>query len=491
MILSYFDFILTIPEIVLFVFTSLILIIGVFLGNKKHNFVPLSTFITLFIIISLIYYLYINDIYGEAFFKFIIIDKLSLFFKFIAVLLTLFTIICGQRYINTNIKSDNRCEFYVLVLFSLLGQMIMISSNNLLSIYLGIELMSLSLYPIIVIQKNNKLALEAAIKYFVLSLFASGIMLYGFSMLYGISSNLNIYDIIKEYRQINYGNDLSKLIGLSFILILVGLLFKLGTAPFHMWIPDVYQGSPTIVSAIISSGPKIAVFAILCRILPIFLEIDNLYTSIILLFISIFSIIIGNIVAIIQNNFKRLLAYSAISNMGFLILPIAQNNQINMGFASFYLISYLISTLLCFSIIMLLSNKNRDFEQIIDFDGLNSSNSILAFYMLFLMLSLAGIPPTLGFYAKLLVFKSLINSGYLLLSIFIAIFSVIGAFYYLNIIKMMYFSKSISNKSLEQNIPHTHNFSISNYILFLGMNIFIFLSIFPKYLLDICINIFN
>ncbi|AWD32583.1 NADH-quinone oxidoreductase subunit N [Candidatus Kinetoplastibacterium sorsogonicusi] len=473
MILSYLDFLLISPEIILFLFASFTLIINIFYENKKNNILFFSIIFILIILLMIFYYQYINKLFGTAFYDLLIIDKLTLFLKCVTTLVTLLSIIYGYDYIKNNIE-NNKGEFYVLIMFALIGQMLLISANNLVVIYLGIELMSLSLYPLIVIQKNNKLAIEAAVKYFILSLLSSGILLYGFSILYGITGTLDINSMFTNISNFN------KLYNFSFTFIIIGLIFKLGIVPFHMWMPDVYQGAPTIITSIISSGPKIAIITILFRLLNLFIEVDKDYISTIILYLSIASIILGNILAVMQSNFKRLLAYSAISHMGFVLLALANNN---IEFALFYLISYLLTSIPCFGIIMYLSYKNFEFQNIRDFNKLYKYKPFLSFYILMIMLSMAGIPPMIGFYAKLIIFKNLIDFGYTYITLIIAISSVIGAYYYLNIIKIMYFDNIQSNYDGILNIKDKNNFHLSKIILLLNFVLLLIISILPNLLL--------
>jgi NADH-quinone oxidoreductase subunit N len=337
-------------------------------------------------------------------------------------------------------------EFYVLVLFALLGQMVMISAGNFLTIYLGLELMSLALYALVAIRRDHAQSTEAAMKYFVLGALASGFMLYGMSMLYGATGNLdlgNIADAINS-GQIDY---LPLTFGVVFLV--AGLAFKLGAVPFHMWVPDVYQGSPTAVTLVLAAAPKLAAFAITLRILIVALGDLSADWQPMLLILAFLSLAIGNLTAIMQTNFKRMLAYSTISHMGFILLGLAsgsldgdkQFDTESYGSALFYMLTYVMTTLASFGLIMLMTREGYECEEISDLKGLNRRSPWMAALILLLMCSLAGLPPLVGFDAKLLILQTLLKSEHLWMAVLAVLFSLIGAFYYLRVIKVMYFDE--------------------------------------------------
>jgi NADH-quinone oxidoreductase subunit N len=343
-------------------------------------------------------------------------------------------------------------EMFTLSLFSLLGMFIMISGNNFLVIYMGLELLTLCSYALVALRRDNGTATEAAMKYFVLGALASGFLLYGLSMLYGATGSLNISEV---FRDINSGLVNPTVLVFGLVFVVAGLAFKLGVVPFHMWIPDVYQGAPTAVTLMIGGAPKLAAFAICIRLLVEgMLPLANHWQSMLML-LSIGSLLVGNLAAIAQSNLKRMLAFSTISQMGFVLLGLMSgmiNNNIlsaanAYSSAMFYVITYVLSTLATFGVILLLAREGFESEEISDFAGLNQRSPLFAAIMAICLFSLAGIPPMVGFYAKLSVLQALITSGQALhigLAIFAVVMSLIGAFYYLRVVKVMYFDKPIT-----------------------------------------------
>ena len=333
-------------------------------------------------------------------------------------------------------------EYYVLGLFAVLGMMVMVSAHNFLTIYLGLELLSLSLYALVAFNRDSSQATEAAMKYFVLGAIASGMLLYGMSILYGLSGSLDIAQV-SDYlvRGRSTGQNVALLFGLSFII--VGLAFKLGAVPFHMWIPDVYHGAPTSVTLFIGTAPKIAAFAMVMRLLVEGLGGLQSDWQQMLMILAMLSIAIGNVIAIAQSNIKRMLAYSTISHVGFIILAILAGTAEGYAAAMFYTLVYAIMALGAFGMVLLLSRKGFEAERLDDFKGLNDRNPWMAFIMLLLMFSMAGVPPTVGFYAKLSVLQAVIKVEMVWLALYAVVFTIIGAFYYLRIIKLMYFDRPV------------------------------------------------
>jgi len=329
-------------------------------------------------------------------------------------------------------------EFFVLVLFATLGMMVMISASHLLTLYLGLELLSLSLYSLVALQRDSATATEAAMKYFVLGALASGMLLYGMSMLYGATGTLGIAQLADV---ISSGGAHDVVLVFALVFIVAGLGFKLGAVPFHMWVPDVYHGAPTAVTIFIGSAPKLAAFAFIMRLLVQGLGAERLVGEWqqMLIVMAVLSLAIGNVTAIAQTNLKRMLAYSTIGHMGFLLLGILSGNIIGYGAGMFYVVVYVLMNLGTFGMILLLSRGGFEAENLEDFKGLNQRNPWYAFIMLLLMFSMAGVPPTVGFYAKLAVLQAVINAGYLWLAVVAVLFSLIGAFYYLRLVRLMYF----------------------------------------------------
>jgi len=327
-------------------------------------------------------------------------------------------------------------EFMVLALFALLGMMVMISASHFLTLYMGLELMSLSLYAMVALQRDSSTATEAAMKYFILGALASGLLLYGMSMLYGATGTLEVAAISEA---IQHGVENKQLLVFGLVFIVAGLAFKLGVVPFHMWVPDVYHGAPTAMTMLIGTAPKLAAFAFVMRILVEGLQPLMVHWSAMLVILAVLSMAIGNISAIAQINIKRMLAYSTIAHMGFLLLGVLSGNVEGYGAAMFYAVVYVLMSLGGFGMIMLLSREGFEADTLDDFKGLNQRSPWLAFIMLLLMFSMAGVPPTVGFYAKFSVLSAALNAGHIPLVVIAVLFSLIGAFYYLRIVKLMYF----------------------------------------------------
>jgi NADH-quinone oxidoreductase subunit N len=337
-------------------------------------------------------------------------------------------------------------------MFSLLGMFVMISGNNLLVIYMGLELLTLSSYALVALRRDNAAATEAAMKYFVLGAMASGFLLYGMSMMYGATGSLDINAIFKAIAS---GQVRHQVLVFGLVFIVAGLAFKLGVVPFHMWIPDVYHGAPTAITLMIGGAPKLAAFAIVIRLLvegmlPLALDWQQM-----LMLLSVGSLLVGNLAALMQTNVKRMLAFSTISQMGFVLLGlmsgVVNGNTLSAANAysssMFYVVSYVLTTLASFGVVLLLSREGFESEEIADFAGLNQRSPLYAAVMAICMFSLAGIPPMVGFYAKLSVLQALVASGeslYLALAVFAVMMSLIGAFYYLRLIKVMYFDEPIT-----------------------------------------------
>ncbi|OJW95048.1 NADH-quinone oxidoreductase subunit NuoN [Thiobacillus sp. 65-1402] len=327
-------------------------------------------------------------------------------------------------------------EFFVLALFALLGMMVMVSASHFLTLYLGLELLSLSLYAMVALRRDSSMATEAAMKYFVLGALASGMLLYGMSMVYGVTGSLALGDIAQNLAD---GTDLRIPLVFGIVFIVAGVAFKLGAVPFHMWVPDVYHGAPTAMTLFIGSAPKIAAFAFAVRILGQGLESQVAEWRDMLVILAVLSMAVGNIAAIAQSNLKRMFAYSTISHMGFMLLGILAGSHNGYGSAMFYVLVYTLMSLGGFGMILLLSRAGFEADQLDDFKGLNRRSPWLAFLMLLLMFSMAGIPPTVGFYAKLAVLQAVVEIGYVWLAVAAVLFSLVGAFYYLRVVKLMYF----------------------------------------------------
>ena len=337
-----------------------------------------------------------------------------------------------------------RGEFLTLLLFALLGMMVMISANSFLTVYLGLELLSLCLYALVALNRDSAASTEAAMKYFVLGALASGMLLYGMSMLYGATGTLEITQLGEVVFD---GRGRTPVLIFALVFIVAGLGFKLGAVPFHMWVPDVYHGAPTAVTLFIGSAPKLAAFAFIIRLLVQGLGVEPLLEEWqqMLIIMAVLSLAIGNITAIAQTNLKRMLAYSTISHMGFLLLGILSGDLNGYGSGMFYVVVYVLMNLGAFGMILVLSRSGFEAENLDDFKGLNQRNPWCAFLMLLLMFSMAGVPPTVGFYAKLSVLQAVITAGYVWLAVVAVLFSLVGAFYYLRLVKLMYFDAPVDS----------------------------------------------
>ncbi|MHB1142501.1 MAG: NADH-quinone oxidoreductase subunit NuoN [Sulfuricaulis sp.] len=361
-------------------------------------------------------------------------DSLADLLKLGTYAITFFVFAYSRDYLRD--RGMYRGEYFVLGLFGVVGVMVMASAGHFLTLYLGLELMSLSLYAMIAFQRNSGTATEAAMKYFVLGAIASGMLLYGMSMIYGATGSLDIAAVSGAIGKMSPDN-IILIFGLVFVI--AGLAFKVGAVPFHMWVPDVYHGAPTAVALYVGTAPKLAAFALFLRLLVGGLEpLAGSWQSM-LIIITVLSMAIGNIIAIAQDNIKRMLAYSSISHMGFFLLGILSVEPNGYSSSLFYILVYAVMSAGAFGMIILLSRSGFEAERLEDFKGLNQRSPWYAFLMMLLMLSMAGVPPTVGFYAKLLVIQSVIKVGMVPLAVVAVLFAVIGAYYYLRVIKLMYF----------------------------------------------------
>jgi NADH-quinone oxidoreductase subunit N len=375
-------------------------------------------------------------------------------------------------------RNLHKSEYYVLSLFALLGVMVMISANSLLTIYLGVELLSLSLYALVAFDRDSGVAAESAMKYFVLGAIASGTLLYGMSMIYGVTGSLQLDHIALAVHGLGASH-----IGLIFglVFLIAGVAFKFGAVPFHMWVPDVYHGAPTPITAFIGSVPKIASFVLAIRLLVEGLGEMSASWQQLLIVMAVLSMGVGNVVAIAQVNIKRMLAYSTISHVGFILLGIIAGTSQGYQASMYYTLTYVIMALGSFGMILLLARKDFEGDRIDDFRGLAKKSPWSAAIMLMLMMSTAGVPPFIGFWAKLEVLRAILNVGYLWLAGASVLFSVIGAYYYLRIVKVMYFDAP------EDNVPIEASSAMRLVLSANGLAVLV-LGIFPSVLLDVCVK---
>jgi len=404
-------------------------------------------------------------------------DSLSVTLKTAIYILMFGVFVYSRNYLEQ--RKLLKGEYYVLALCAMLGMMVLVSAAHFLSLYMGLELMALSIYALVAFNRDNAQSSEAAMKYFILGALASGLLLYGISMIYGATGSLEF----KTVAQVIADGDANKkllLLGITFIV--VGLGFKLGVVPFHMWVPDIYQGSPTAITLLIASVPKIAAFAMLMRLLVDgMIGLHDTWGDM-LTILAILSMGLGNIVAIAQTNIKRMLAYSTISHMGFLSLGILTGTTEGYVASLFYTLVYALMSLGSFGMIILLSRNGFEADQLSDFKGLNQRSPWYAFLMLILMLSMAGVPPMLGFWAKLAVISQIIHAQMYILAVLAVLFSVIGMFYYLRVIKYMYFDQvEADSPAIEARTDMRWTLSL-NALMVLG------LGLFPHSLLQLCQN---
>lgn len=433
-----------IPEIFLLSMACIILIADLFFTDKNRVFTYLLSLLTLAITAVLTVTLHSTEVV-YTFSGSFISDSMGDVLKVFVYLVTAVVFIYSRSYLMT--RNLFKGEFFVLGLFAVLGMMILISAHSLLTLYLGLELMSLSLYAMVALHRDSRNATEAAMKYFVLGALASGMLLYGMSLLYGVTGSLDIGALQNAVANIDESK--SMVLALGLVLVIVGMAFKLGAVPFHMWVPDVYHGAPTAVTLFIGTAPKIAAFAMVMRLLVDGLGDMHAQWQDILIIMAVLSMAVGNIIAIAQTNIKRMLAYSTISHVGFLLLGVLSGSQAGYSASMFYAIVYALMAMGGFGMILLLSRSGFEADNLNDFKGLNERSPWFAFIMMILMFSMAGVPPTLGFYAKLSVLQAVVGSGLTWLAIVAVVFSIIGVFYYLRVIKLMYFDKPEDTHPIE------------------------------------------
>jgi NADH-quinone oxidoreductase subunit N len=401
-------------------------------------------------------------------------DLMSDVLKLLTYLAVSMMLVYSRQYLT--VRDLFSGEFMVLTLFATLGMMVMISANHFVALYLGLELLSLSLYAMVALQRDSAIATEAAMKYFILGALASGLLLYGMSMLYGATGSL---ELDRVSNAIQSGNADKTLLVFGLVFIVSGLSFKLGVVPFHMWLPDVYHGAPTAMTMLIGSAPKLAAFAFVSRILVSGLQPLVQHWTGMLTILAIASMALGNITAIAQTNLKRMFAYSTIAHMGFLLLGFISGDKEGYGSSMFYAVIYVLMSLGAFGMIMMLSRVGFEADNLNDFKGLNQRSPWLAFLMLLLMFSMAGVPPTVGFYAKFSVLNAVVQSGYTWLAVVAVLFSLIGAFYYLRIVKLMYFDAPESHAPIIFGQDTTLLISVNGLAVLL-------LGLLPSTLMSVC-----
>ena len=476
------------PEIVLLVMACVVTLADLFVKSPKRTATYVLTLVSLGGV-ALLHAVYADagqTLYGFG--RMVVSDPMGHWLKCFAIIAVMVTLVYSRPYAADR-EMLRGGEIFSLSLFALLGMSMMISGQNFIVIYLGLELLTLSSYALVALRRDHTQASEAAMKYFVLGAMASGFLLYGMSMMYGATGSLELSAVLKAIAsgQVNH-----QVLVFGLVFIVAGLAFKIGAVPFHMWIPDVYQGAPTAATLMIGGAPKLAAFAILVRLLvdgllPLAFDWQQM-----LALLAIGSLLIGNLAAIAQTNVKRMLAYSTISQMGFVLLGFVAgviNGETTLAAnayssAMFYMVSYVLTTLAAFGVIMLLARQGFESEEITDLAGLNQRSPLYAGVMAICLFSMAGIPPMVGFYAKLSVLQSLVASGqgfYLGLAIFAVIMSLIGAFYYLRVVKVMYFDEPVTATTVSASLDVRLVLSTNGLLVLL-------LGIFPGALMALCAN---
>lgn len=474
------------PEIVLLVMACVVTLADLFVKSPKRTATYVLTLASLggVAVLHAVYADAGQTLYGFG--RMVVSDPMGHWLKCFATIAVMVTLVYSRPYAADRDMLRGG-EIFSLSLFALLGMSMMISGQNFIVIYLGLELLTLSSYALVALRRDHTQASEAAMKYFVLGAMASGFLLYGMSMMYGATGSLELSAVLKAIAsgQVNH-----QVLVFGLVFIVAGLAFKIGAVPFHMWIPDVYQGAPTAATLMIGGAPKLAAFAILVRLLvegllPLAFDWQQM-----LALLAIGSLLIGNLAAIAQTNLKRMLAYSTISQMGFVLLGFVAgviNGETTLAAnayssAMFYMVSYVLTTLAAFGVIMLLARQGFESEEITDLAGLNQRSPLYAGVMAVCLFSMAGIPPMVGFYAKLSVLQSLVASGqgfYLGLAIFAVIMSLIGAFYYLRVVKVMYFDEPVTATTVSASLDVRLVLSTNGLLVLL-------LGIFPGALMALC-----
>lgn len=466
------------PEMFLLAMACTILLVVAFFKKTGANLAYILSQLTMVVSTVLVYHA-MGGAEGLAFSDSYIKDALSNVLKIAIYLINIAVLMYSTSYLKE--RDLFKGEYYVLAVFATLGMSVMASAHHFLTLYLGLELMSLCLYAMVAMHRDSKVATEAAMKYFILGALASGMLLYGMSIIYGVTGNLAISAIATAIQTGDLNNTV---LSFGLVFLVIGVAFKLGAVPFHMWLPDVYEGAPTAMTLFIATTPKLAAFAMMIRILVEGLGELQPYWQDMLIMLAVLSVILGNIVAIAQTNIKRMLAYSTISHVGFILLGVISGTEAGYAGSLFYALTYALMTLAAFGMVILMSRRGFEAEEIKDYKGLSNRHPWFALMMLIVMFSMAGIPPLVGFYAKLAVLKSIVDVGMLWVAVLVVLMSVIGAFYYLRVIKVMYFDTA--GEAYEIDAPTDMRVMVSaNAVAVLA------LGILPGSLMALCVNVFS
>jgi len=467
-------FMVALPEMFVLGMACFALLAHLYLGRRFVNLAYSLVQLTLFVA-AIMTIMRFSEPSTVSFSGLFISDTLASLLKLFIYLTVFGAFFYSKLYVQ--MRNIPRGEYYILGLFATLGMMVMVSAHSLLTLYLGLELLSLPLYAMVALCRDSVLATEAAMKYFVMGAIASSMLLYGMSMLYGATGSLDIAQIAKIIAAMPANKTMLLTFGLVFIV--AGLAFKLAAAPFHMWAPDVYTGAPSAVTLFLATAPKVAALGMVMRLLVFAMPGLLLQWQQLLIVLAVFSMGVGNLFAIAQSNLKRMLAYSAIAHIGFMFLGLIAGNNAGYTASLFYILIYSITSLGGFGLIVLLSKAGFEAENIADLQGLNKRNPLLAFLLLVIMLSMAGVPPTVGFFAKLFVIKALVDVHMIWLAVLAMAIAVLGAFYYIRVIKTMYFEDPSDSSPIT--IPRNHQiaFSINSLAL-------LALGCFPIVILHLC-----
>lgn len=474
--------ILSSPEIFLLLMSCLILLNGVFTkgGAPRASFYLSQMTLIATAILEWKVFSLTADVTNFAFSNMFVLDRLGVTLNIFILLSMVFTFWYSRSYNEEHGIPSN--EFHVLGLLATLGMMIMVSSANFVPLFLGLELMSLPVYAMVALLRGKSRCIEAAMKYFIIGAVASAMLLYGISLFFGATHSLHFMNVAQAIAAMPAGQTLILTMGLVFVV--AGIAFKLGVAPFHMWVPDVYDGAPNSVTLLISAAPKIAAFGLAMRFLVYAAPGLHVQWDHVIIVLALLSIAIGNLVAIVQNNIKRLLAYSSIAQMGYMLLAVSCGTKHGDATAFFYMITYAITSLGAFGIIALLSKSGVEANELSDFAGLNQRQPWMAFMMLLMMFSMAGIPPLVGFIAKVGVLEALIQNHSIWLAVVAIIFSIVGAYYYIRVVKVMYFEEP-QHEVLLSRCPSGPLFAMT-----LNGLVVLLLGIFPSQLFVLAHSIF-
>ena len=475
--MNVMDLVSAAPEMTLLGLICVVLVADLFIDDEHRVYTFWLSMLSL-AVIAVVLVATAPDSRIELFYGSYVSDPLSQVLKLGTVLFVAVAFFYARDYLRAN--DLQKGEFYLLGLFGLLGMMIMTSANSLLTMYLGLETLALSMYALVAIDRNNVTAAESAMKYFVLGAIASGCLLYGISWIYGITGSLQLHEIATAIAADPSLNNLPLWFGLTFLI--VGIAFKFGAVPFHMWLPDVYQGARTPVTLYLASAPKLAALALTLRILVDGLGgLHETWASMIMV-VAVLSLLVGNLVAIAQTNIKRMLGYSTIGHVGFILLGVFCGTAEGYASALFYTLTYVVAAAGAFGVIIVLSRRGYEAENLTDFNGLNARSPWFALMMMFLMFSMAGVPPFVGFFGKLNVISAVLASGYPGLAVLMVLASVVGAYYYLKVIWYMYFEEAEDKAVLQASTD-------TRFVLSLNSLAVLALGIVPGWLMALCIQV--